>query len=131
MAATILPFYSEVLVAAQILKEPKAWFLIWLVASTGNTLGAVVNWILGRYLLHYQDRRWFPFKQKQLSKAQHWFQKYGVWSLLMAWAPIVGDALTFIAGLMKVRFWIFFLLTLIGKSVRYAVVAYFTIITLT
>ncbi|WP_230425696.1 YqaA family protein [Spartinivicinus ruber] len=130
LAATLLPFYSEVLVIAQLLKKPEAWFLIWLVASVGNTLGAAVNWLIGRYLLHYQDRRWFPFKQKQLYKAQHWFQKYGVWSLLMAWAPVGGDALTFIAGLMKVRFWIFFLLTFMGKAIRYAVVVYLTIITL-
>ncbi|OZG70805.1 hypothetical protein BTA51_24530 [Hahella sp. CCB-MM4] len=130
LAATLLPFYSEVLVVAQLMKEPEAWFMILLVASIGNTLGAAVNWLLGRYLLHYQDRKWFPFKTNQLQRAQQWFQKYGVWSLLMAWAPVGGDALTFIAGIMKVRFWIFFLLTFTGKAVRYAVVIYFTNLTL-
>ena len=130
LAATLLPFYSEVLVVAQYLKTPDTWFQIWAVASMGNTLGAAVNWLLGRYLLHYQERKWFPFKANQIGKAQHWFQKYGVWSLLMAWAPVGGDALTFIAGLMKVRFWTFFTLTFIGKAVRYAVVLYFTSITL-
>ncbi len=130
LAATLLPFYSEVLVVAQLMREPEAWFLIWLVASTGNTLGAAVNWVMGRYLLYFQDRKWFPFKTNQLHKAQHWFQKYGVWSLLMAWAPVGGDALTFIAGIMKVRFWVFLLLTFAGKAVRYLVVIYFTNITL-
>ncbi|WP_020409122.1 YqaA family protein [Hahella ganghwensis] len=130
LAATLLPFYSEVLVVAQLLKEPEAWFLIWFVASMGNTLGAAVNWVMGRYLLHFQKRKWFPFKENQLHKAQSWFQKYGVWSLLMAWAPVGGDALTFIAGIMRVKFWLFFLLTFTGKAVRYAVVIYFTTVTL-
>jgi membrane protein YqaA with SNARE-associated domain len=124
IAATLLPFYSEVFVVASLARSPQAWFWIWLSASLGNSLGAAVNWAIGLYLLHFQDRRWFPFKPDQLGRAQRWFQKYGVWSLLMAWAPVVGDALTFIAGTMKVRFWVFFALTLIGKALRYAFVIY-------
>jgi membrane protein YqaA with SNARE-associated domain len=80
-----------------------------------------VNWVLGRYLLHFQDRRWFPFKGDGMQTAQKWFQKYGVWSLLMAWAPVGGDALTFVAGIMRVRFSIFIVLTGIGKAARYAI----------
>ena len=79
-----------------------------------------MNWALGRYLLHFSDRRWFPFKPDSLGLAQRWFQRYGVWSLLFAWLPIGGDALTFIAGVMRVRFPIFLLLTAVGKSTRYA-----------
>ncbi|MDZ7810630.1 MAG: YqaA family protein [Arhodomonas sp.] len=94
---------------------------LWLWASAGNTLGSAVNWILGRYLLHFRDRRWFPFPERALGPAQRWFQRYGVWSLLLAWAPVGGDALTFIAGLMRVPFWLFFLLTGIGKAARYAI----------
>ena len=131
LAATLLPFYSEILVVTQFVNHPEQGLLIWLVASTGNTLGSVVNWLLGRYLLHYQDRKWFPFKKDQLTRAQNWFQKYGVWSLLLAWAPVGGDALTFIAGVMKVRFDVFFLLTFIGKGARYLFVIYITQMTLT
>ena len=94
---------------------------LWLWATAGNTLGAAVNWLLGRYLLHFQERRWFPFKTDSLKRAQAWFQRYGVWSLLFAWLPIGGDALTFIAGVMRVRFPIFFVLTGIGKGARYAI----------
>src|SRR5690606_37572556 len=90
--------------------------MLLLFAASGNTLGSAVNWGIGRFLLHYEDRRWFPFKKDKLGLAQRWFQKYGVWSLLMAWAPIGGDALTFIAGIMKVPFPIFILLTGIGKT---------------
>jgi len=120
LAATILPAYSEVLFAALVTQGYDPWLLlIW--ATTGNTLGACLNWVLGRFLLHYQDRQWFPFHEEQLGRAQRWFQKYGVWSLLMAWAPVVGDALTFIAGIMCVPFPVFVLLTGIGKGLRYLI----------
>jgi membrane protein YqaA with SNARE-associated domain len=123
LAATVLPFYSEVVLFA-LLREGGDPVLLVLVATLGNTLGAVVNWLLGRYLLHFQDRRWFYFRRAQIDKAQRWFQRYGFWSLLMAWAPVVGDALTLIAGIMKVRLWIFFLLVGCGKAVRYISIVY-------
>lgn len=119
LAATILPAYSEVLFAA-LINQGYDPLLLWLFATLGNTLGSAVNWVMGRYLLHFQDRRWFPFREDSLGRSQRWFQKYGVWSLLMAWAPIGGDALTFIAGIMRVNFPLFFLLTGIGKGLRYA-----------
>jgi membrane protein YqaA with SNARE-associated domain len=126
LAATIVPFYSEIIVATELVSNPQDWFLIWMIASFGNTLGAAVNWALGRYLLHFQQRKWFPFKPDQLKRSQKWFQKYGIWSLLLAWAPVGGDALTFIAGVMRVKFLIFFILTFIGKSARYLFVILFT-----
>ena len=119
-AATILPFYSEIAFIGM-LEQGFAPFWVWLVATAGNSLGAAVNWVLGRYLTHFEGRRWFPFKPESLHRSQAWFQKYGVWSLLFAWLPIGGDALTFIAGVMRVRFGIFLALTTIGKGARYAV----------
>nr|WP_041604679.1 YqaA family protein [Thioflavicoccus mobilis] len=120
LAATVLPAYSEILFAGLLASgyEPLA---LWAWATAGNTLGSAVNWGLARYLLHFQDRRWFPFRAPTLGRAQRWFQRYGVWSLLFAWAPVGGDALTFIAGLMRVRFDLFLLLTAIGKGARYAI----------
>lgn len=120
-AATILPFYSEVVLVGMLVNQPDAWLWLWLVASIGNTLGAWVNWFIGLYMLHYKESKWFPFKGKALDTAQAWFQKYGIWSLLMAWAPIGGDAITFIAGVMRVNVWVFLLLTFIGKSLRYLI----------
>ena len=119
LAATILPVSSEVMLAGLLAAGHDPWAL-WLWASAGNTLGAAVNWLLGRYLLHFQDRRWFPFPAGTLERYQHWFQRFGTWSLLLAWLPLVGDALTFIAGVMKVRFPVFIVLTGLGKSTRYA-----------
>ena len=125
LAATILPFYSEVYLFA-LLRDGGDPVMLVMVATLGNTLGAVVNWILGLYLLHFQDRRWFYFSREQIDRAQRWFQRYGFWSLLLAWMPVGGDALTLIAGIMRVRLWLFLLLVGSGKALRYISVVYFT-----
>ncbi len=119
LAATILPAYSEVLFTGLLLQGHDP-LLLWLTASVGNTLGSAVNWALAVYLLRFREHRWFPFREERLGRAQRWFQRYGVWSLLLAWAPIGGDALTFVAGLMRVNFWLFLTLVAIGKAARYA-----------
>lgn len=121
LAATVLPFYSEVTLFL-LLREGADPLLLLAIATVGNTLGSVVNWILGRYLLHFQDRRWFYFSREQVARAQRSFQRRGVWSLLLAWMPIGGDALTLVAGIMRVRLGVFLVLVGIGKSLRYAVV---------
>lgn len=123
LAATILPFYSEVVLFA-LLRAGGDPLVLVVVATTGNTLGAVVNWVIGRYLLHFQDRKWFYFKQSQIERAQQWYNRYGFWSLLLAWLPIGGDALTLIAGIMKVRIATFIILVGIGKAARYISIVY-------
>jgi membrane protein YqaA with SNARE-associated domain len=122
LAATILPFSSEVVVAAALADDTIGRVALWTVATAGNTLGAAVNWGLGRYATQFRDRQWFPASQGQMDKAEAWFNRYGVWSLLMAWLPLGGDALTVIAGILRVRFDVFLILVAIGKGARYAAV---------
>ena len=95
--------------------------VLWALASLGNILGACINWGLGRFCLLWQDRRWFPVSRDQLDRAGTWFSRYGVWSLLLAWVPVIGDPLTFAAGIMRVDFRLFLVLVAIGKAGRYAV----------
>ena len=128
LAATILPFYSEVVLFAMLRDGGDAIPLV-LTATAGNTLGAVANWWLGRYLLHFQDRPWFYFKPVQIEKAQRWYQRYGVWTLLLAWMPVGGDPLTLIAGIMRVRLDIFVVLVGLGKGLRYVAVVWLSDIT--
>ncbi len=122
LAATILPFSSEAVLAAFYAAGGEGAVVLWSVATLGNVLGAVVNWGLGRYLLHWRGHRWFPFSADQLSRAEGWFSRYGVWSLLFAWVPLIGDPLTFAAGILRVNFWLFLVLVTIGKAARYAAV---------
>ena len=123
LAATLLPAQSELLLAGLLtLGEQSVWVLI-AVATAGNVLGSCVNWLLGRYLMHFKDRRWFPVKVKSLDKAESWYRKYGRWSLLLSWAPFIGDPLTVIAGVMREPFVSFCLIVLAAKLGRYLVVA--------
>lgn len=127
LAATLFPTSSEALLAAMLLSERFSLPLLLAVAVVGNTLGSVINWALGRYLLHFRDRRWFPLSPAQFTRAETAFNRYGLWSLLFAWLPIVGDPLTLIAGALRVRFWPFLMLVAAGKTARYLVVAQATL----
>lgn len=124
LAATLVPFSSEALLAG--LQASGEFDLVWLfaAAAAGNTLGSAANWLLGRFCLHWQDRRWFPFSPEQLARAADRFRHYGMWSLLFAWLPVVGDPLTFAAGVLRAPFWLFLLLVGIGKAGRYAVLIF-------
>ena len=122
LAATIVPFSSEVTLVAAIAAGGALHWLI-AAASLGNTLGAIVNWGLGRYVEHFRGRRWFPADARQLERAQTWFHRYGTWSLLFAWVPVVGEPLTVIAGAMRVRIVPFVVLVAAGKTLRYIVLA--------
>lgn len=124
-AATLLPFQSEVVfVALQVAGALPLWAII-TVASIGNILGSVVNYVLGLFVERYRHKRWFPASQSQLDRAQSWWQRWGVWTLLLSWAPL-GDAFTVIAGMMRVRFWMFLVLVAIAKIGRYLVLAWAT-----
>ena len=121
IAATLFPLSSEALLATLLYQELSP-FLLWLAATSGNTIGSCINWYLGRACLHWQDKKWFPVNADQLAKAQQQFEHYGVYSLLFSWLPIIGDPLKFIAGIMRVPFWTFIVLVALGKGLRYAVV---------
>ena len=123
LAATIVPLGSEVAVGAAILAGADPWLTL-MIASIANTAGSVVNWMLGRAIERFKNRRWFPVSARQLEIAQQRFARYGHWSLLFAWLPVVGDPLTFVAGILRIRFTSFVLLVAIGKSLRYAVLIF-------
>ena len=124
LAATILPFSSELTLAGLIATSNYDNLILLIVASLGNTLGSVVNWALGFYSRNLTTKKWFPFKDKQIENSSKWFDKFGKFSLLFAWVPIIGDPLTLVAGLLRVRFLDFIILVAIGKVSRYVIVFY-------
>jgi|TARA_B110000881_G_C18361248_1_gene406451 membrane protein YqaA with SNARE-associated domain len=119
LAATILPLSSELTLAGLLNASEYNSFALIGTASLGNILGSVFNWVLGFYLFKYINNKWFPFKENQINEASKRFQKLGVCSLLFAWVPIIGDPLTFIAGILKINFLLFLVLVAIGKISRY------------
>ena len=124
LAATVLPFSSELTLAGLISTSNYDNLLLLVAASFGNVLGSVFNWSLGFYSRNLSTKKWFPFKETQIERSSKWFSKFGKWSLLFAWLPIVGDPLTFVAGLLRVRFLDFIILVAIGKVSRYLIVFY-------
>ena len=117
-AATILPMQSEAVLVGLLLADYNPWLLV-PVASLGNVLGSVINWGLGRGIERFRTRRWFPVSEAALERAQRWYQRYGKWSLLLSWMPIIGDPITGVAGVMREPFPAFLLLVSIAKIGRY------------
>ncbi len=122
-AATILPMQSEAVLAGLLLTG--RYSAVWLVvtAGVGNILGSLVNWMLGRGIERFRQRRWFPVGEDTLDRAQAWYRKYGKWSLLASWVPVVGDPITVVAGVLREPLPTFLLLVTIAKLGRYVIVA--------
>jgi membrane protein YqaA with SNARE-associated domain len=126
VSATLFPGQSEAVLAGLLVaKHPP--LLLLAVASAGNILGAVLNWGIGRGVERFRDRRWFPLRAAALERAQRWYQRYGKWSLLLSWAPVIGDPLTIAAGIMREPLPVFLLLVAIAKIGRYLVLAAVTL----
>lgn len=127
LAATLFPFQSEaVLVGLLLGGRVDAWVLV-AVASLGNTLGSVVNWWLGGQLHRFRDRRWFPASPAALARAEGWYRRFGRWSLLLSWAPVIGDPLTLVAGVLREPLPAFLLLVGLAKTGRYLTLAALTL----
>jgi membrane protein YqaA with SNARE-associated domain len=126
-AATLLPLQSEALLVGLLLSDKYSVWLLLSTATVGNVLGSLVNWWLGRGVEHLRDKRWFPVSPQAMEKAQKHYQRYGHWSLLLSWVPIIGDPLTLVAGVLGEPLWRFLLIVSLAKSARYLVVAWVTL----
>ena len=119
-SATLLPGTSEAaLVALHEARSAPGWQLL-LVASAANVAGSCINWGIGRFLNHFRERRWFPVGERELDRAERWYRRYGWPSLLLSWAPVVGDPLTVVAGVLRTPFLPFAAIVGIAKTGRYA-----------
>ena len=124
LAATVLPLSSEIVLTTMLLTNFFEKNLLLVFASLGNILGSVFNWYLGKKINLYKNKKWFPVSEEQLKKSQYYFNKYGLWSLLLAWVPIIGDPITLLAGVLNVRLSIFLFLVSISKISRYVFILY-------
>jgi len=122
-AGSILPVPSEAALVAMILISNDPVWAIVAVATVGNVAGSVINWFMGRGIERLRGTRWFPASEASIERAGRWYHKYGRWSLLLSFVPIIGDPLTIIAGVLKESLWFFMIVVTIAKLGRYLVVA--------
>ena len=123
LAATILPLSSEVVLTALLLAGLPPGVLVG-VATAGNVLGALTNYLLGYWAGTRAIKKWLKMSDDEVSRAQHRYQKYGAVSLCFAWVPFIGDPLTVVAGLLKVNLLVFLGLVSLGKCLRYVAILY-------
>lgn len=121
ISATLIPFGSEALLIYDIKEGYNVYFLI-LFATLGNTLGSILNYFLGLKGENFLVKNNF-LKEKLLIKTKNYFYKYGWFCILFSWLPIIGDPITFIAGVLKFNLKLFILLVLIAKFSRYFFIA--------
>ena len=118
-AATLLPLQSEAVLLGLFAEGSHSVFALIVVASIANVLGSCVNWWLGLKIEKYKNKKWFPVSEEKMIQAQNIYQKYGSWSLLLSWMPIIGDPITLIAGLLKEKFVRFLVIVSVAKTGRY------------
>jgi membrane protein YqaA with SNARE-associated domain len=122
LAATILPLASETVIIGLAAANAAPLWSLFLTASVANVAGCCTNWLLGRFLWRYRDRKWFPVSESSLERAGTWYRRYGWPSLFLSWLPVIGDPLTVMAGILRTPFWLFLLVVGIAKPARYAAV---------
>ena len=119
LAATIFPAQSELVLAGLLASGRFDPWLLVITATVGNVLGSVVNWFIGRYIHRFRDRRWFPVSEASLQRGERFYGRWGAWTLLLSWVPVIGDPLTIIAGFLRVPLRVFVPIVMIAKAGRY------------
>lgn len=123
LAATILPLSSEAVLSVLLLNELNPVLLV-AVATAGNVLGSCTNYAIGFWGSKAFVQRVLKIPEGDFIKAEERFKKYGLISLFFAWVPLIGDALTVVAGVLRINIVWFFVLVASGKLIRYIVVSY-------
>lgn len=123
LSATLLPGTSEAALTGLIAAGHAPVLVAVLVATIGNTLGSCLNWVIGRFFAGFHNHRWFPVPAARFEHYADWFRRWGVWSLLLSWVPVIGDPLTVIAGAARTPLLIFTSIVFIAKAIRYMIVA--------
>ncbi len=119
LSATLLPGSSEAALAASLTLGQASAASAIAVATLGNVAGSCLNWALGRFASHWRDHPRFPVSPEQIARAELFYRRWGVWSLLLSWVPVIGDPLTVVAGFLRTPMLLFLPLVTIGKLARY------------
>jgi membrane protein YqaA with SNARE-associated domain len=122
LSATILPGTSEAALALVVTQGSATAPTAVAVATAGNTVGSIGNWIIGRFFASYQDHPRFPVKPGKFERYSEIYRRWGIWTLLMSWVPLIGDPLTIVAGVMRAPLFLVIVLVALAKFARYVAV---------
>ena len=125
LAATLIPAQSELGLGYLVINTDYSMVVLVTVASIGNTTGATINWFIGRGVAKSVVRSEKMKESKRYWTVINWYKKYGQWTLLLSWAPFIGDPITVIAGIFKVPLKTFLLIVALAKTSRYVLIATF------
>jgi membrane protein YqaA with SNARE-associated domain len=117
ISSTLLPGGSELLLIYYVKNNPDNAWLYFIVVTVGNSLGAVVTYFMGYYFYWGREKA-----QSKHHKAYLFCKKYGVYSLLLSWLPLVGDLLPLAAGWLKLSIIKSTIFIFTGKALRYALI---------
>lgn len=118
LAATVVPFASEALLAGALLAGYGKW-VVSLVAAFGNTTGGMISFAMGWLCKWEWLEKYFRVKREKLERVHNKIARYGVWAALLTWLPFVGDLIAIAMGLMRVNPRWTVVLMFIGKLARY------------
>lgn len=124
LAATVVPFSSEVVFSAMVFGGLDAWSCV-LVATMGNWLGGMTCYYLGRLGKMEWIEKYAGVKKDKLDKFSTKIQKYGDWLPFFSFLPGIGDVIAVASGFLRCRWWVVAISMLLGKFVRYVVWMYF------
>jgi membrane protein YqaA with SNARE-associated domain len=122
LASTVIPLGSEWLVVTLILKNFQPEHVV-AVATMGNYLGACTTYFVGLWGAVFLIKKVLRINEASLAKAEMLYRRYGSWSLLFSWLPVIGDPLCLVGGALRINFILFSLLVFAGKLARYAIIA--------
>lgn len=118
LAATVLPFSSEVVLAGVLLSGADYWPCM-TAAVTGNVLGGMTGYWLGKTGKIEWIRKYLKMDITRLQKVQDWVEKRGAWVSLFTFLPAAGDFIAVALGFLRVNVWAVFIYMFIGKALRY------------
>jgi len=123
ISSTLFPGGSEAVLLYK-LNEGGDVLMLVIIATVGNVLGSLITYGMGRLGNEAAHKKWLRMDEAKIVRAEAWFGRYGMPSLLLAWLPVVGDPLCLVAGLLRSHVLLFLLLVTMGKAARYAFIAW-------
>ena len=126
LASTVIPVGSEWHLGVLLIQQKDPVTIV-AVATFGNTLGACTTWAIGLYGGPFLICRVLRIDAAAEASAERIYRRYGAWSLLFSWLPVIGDPLCLLGGILRVGFRCFILFVFTGKLIRYAVADWLTL----